>query len=140
MNLTRPHPKRGRIEMIPMIDTILILLIFYMSFSSFRRPEQRLDVPLAFHKGESGPVLQLNLHVRDANHIQVNQGESSFTLAALRVAIANYISVKLPVTVTIEADADTQYAAVIGALDACAEARLKHVAFRPIAEEAKATP
>ena len=139
MKLSRSHPKRGRVEMIPMIDTILILLIFYMSFSSFHRPEQRLDVPLAFHPGR-GDVVQLNLHVRDENHIQVNQGEARFTVAALRDALATYASVQLPVAVTIEADSDTQYAAVIGTLDACAESHLKHVAFRPIAEQPTATP
>ena len=36
MKLARRTVKRGRVEIIPMIDTILILLIFYMSFSSFR--------------------------------------------------------------------------------------------------------
>ncbi len=35
MKLKRRRIKRGRIEIIPMIDTIVILLIFYMSFSTF---------------------------------------------------------------------------------------------------------
>ncbi|MEI8064179.1 MAG: biopolymer transporter ExbD [Verrucomicrobiota bacterium] len=35
MKLKRRRIKRGRIEIIPMIDTIVILLIFYMTFSRF---------------------------------------------------------------------------------------------------------
>ena len=35
MKLKRRRLKRGRIEIIPMIDTIVILLIFYMTFSRF---------------------------------------------------------------------------------------------------------
>ena len=35
MKLKRRRVKRGRIEIIPMIDTIVILLIFYMTFSRF---------------------------------------------------------------------------------------------------------
>jgi biopolymer transport protein ExbD len=38
-------------------------------------------------------------------------------------------------TVIIEADPDTNYQAVIGALDACAIAHLKKVAFRPLPEK-----
>jgi biopolymer transport protein ExbD len=35
MKLKRRRVKRGRVEIIPMIDTIVILLIFYMTFSRF---------------------------------------------------------------------------------------------------------
>ena len=40
MKLKRSNLKPGRVEIIPLIDTILILLIFYMSFSTvaFRPP------------------------------------------------------------------------------------------------------
>ena len=30
MRLTRPEPKKARIEIIPMIDTIFFLLVFFM--------------------------------------------------------------------------------------------------------------
>ena len=42
MKLNRREVKRGRIEIIPMIDTILIMLIFYMSFSTFTQKEKRI--------------------------------------------------------------------------------------------------
>lgn len=35
MKIKRRAIKRGRIEIIPMIDTVVILLIFYMTFSRF---------------------------------------------------------------------------------------------------------
>ena len=35
MKFKRRKIKRGRVEIIPMIDTIVILLIFYMTFSRF---------------------------------------------------------------------------------------------------------
>src|ERR1017187_5476224 len=40
MKVKRRQIKRGRVEIIPMIDTIVILLIFYMSFSRFAEMER----------------------------------------------------------------------------------------------------
>ena len=47
MKVKRRQIKRGRVEIIPMIDTIVILLIFYMSFSRFAEMEReaRLTLP-----------------------------------------------------------------------------------------------
>src|ERR1043166_7276542 len=46
MKLKRRQIKRGRVEIIPMIDTIVILLIFYMSFSRFAEMEREARIPL----------------------------------------------------------------------------------------------
>ena len=45
MKFKRRKIKRGRVEIIPMIDTIVILLIFYMTFSRFAEA-QRANVTL----------------------------------------------------------------------------------------------
>ena len=46
MKLKRRRIKRGRIEIIPMIDTIVILLIFYMTFSRFAEASRESSVQL----------------------------------------------------------------------------------------------
>jgi biopolymer transport protein ExbD len=46
MKIKRRQIKRGRIEMIPMIDTIVILLIFYMSFARFAEMERDSSIKL----------------------------------------------------------------------------------------------
>ena len=46
MKLKRRRIKRGRIEIIPMIDTIVILLIFYMTFSRFAEASRENSVQL----------------------------------------------------------------------------------------------
>jgi biopolymer transport protein ExbD len=46
MKLKRRQIKRGRVEIIPMIDTIVILLIFYMSFSRFAEMEREARITL----------------------------------------------------------------------------------------------
>jgi len=46
MKVKRRQIKRGRVEIIPMIDTIVILLIFYMSFSRFAEMEREVRLKL----------------------------------------------------------------------------------------------
>ena len=46
MKIKRRKIKRGRVEIIPMIDTIVILLIFYMSFSRFAEMAREANIKL----------------------------------------------------------------------------------------------
>jgi biopolymer transport protein ExbD len=46
MKVKRRQIKRGRVEIIPMIDTIVILLIFYMSFSRFAEMQREANIKL----------------------------------------------------------------------------------------------
>ena len=46
MKLKRRKVKRGRVEIIPMIDTIVILLIFYMTFSRFAEATREANLKL----------------------------------------------------------------------------------------------
>jgi biopolymer transport protein ExbD len=144
MKLARRHPKRGRVEIIPMIDTILILLIFYMSFSSFTQTEKRIDarLPRIAKAGAVAPTevpLDITLHVRDKDNILVNNS-AVFDMFSLVDAMRGLAAIGQQATVVIEAEAETPYADVIGALDACAQARLTKVAFRPIETQAAPTP
>jgi biopolymer transport protein ExbD len=136
MKLTRRARKRGRVEIIPMIDTILILLIFYMSFSTFRKKEKRIDAKLPSIVTKVAPTqvtLDIVLHVKDRDNIIVN-GANTFDILSLRDAMMQLAAVGQKTTVIIEAEPNTSYQDVIGALDACAQAHLTKVAFRPLAE------
>ncbi len=137
MKLHRRALKQGRVEIIPMIDTILILLIFYMSFSSFKVTEKRIDAQMPLlRKVSTGAVtkvpLDFTLHVYNKDRIVVNNGATPFDMDTLRDAMMTLASIGQEATVIIEAEPDTSYEDVIGALDACAQANLKKVAFRPI--------
>ena len=143
MKLQRRKVKRGRVEIIPMIDTILILLIFYMSFSSFKVSEKRIDskMPLVAKVTKENPLVKqpmdFTLKVFNKDKIIVNNGATPFDLNTLRDAMMTLASIGQEATVVIEADPDTSYEDVIGALDACALANLKKVAFRPLGTEEK---
>src|SRR6516225_9698046 len=97
MKLTRRTVKRGRVEIIPMIDTISILLIFYMSFSTFKAKEKAIDSRLptiAKMTGGTPPTevpLDLNVHVHDKDTITVNG--APYTADTLRDAMINLASI-----------------------------------------------
>ncbi len=135
MKLQRRQPKRGRVEIIPMIDTILILLIFYMSFSTFTAKERRMDthVPYLVDRIPDAPPMEVLLHVRNQSEI-VLEGVV-YSPVGLRTALEPLGLVRNDVRVLIEAEPDTDYQAVINAMDACARARLRQLAFIPSAQQ-----
>jgi biopolymer transport protein ExbD len=137
VKLNRRSVKRGRVEIIPMIDTILILLIFYMSFSTFSAKEKRINsrLPLIAKPGNVAPTevpLDITIHVHDQDRFVVNGGE--FDFANLLVTMQTLRSIGQKATIVIEGNPDTSFQAVIRALDSCAQNMLTNVAFRPLAE------
>ena len=139
MKIARRQAKRGRIEIIPMIDTILILLIFYMSFSTFTAREKSIDakLPQLVKVAPTQVPLDIVLHVRSKHEIFANGAR--YTADTLRDAMRQLASIGQDTTVVIEADPETSYQAIVSALDACALANLKKVAFRPLLDKVAAT-
>ncbi|MEI6084651.1 MAG: biopolymer transporter ExbD [Verrucomicrobiota bacterium] len=130
MKLERRNCKRGRIEIIPMIDTILILLIFYMSFSSFSTTEKRLEARLPLGDPGGTGVVDLVIHVRNETEIIVNG--TTFDQTSFRATLTGLSAATENVNLVIEAEAGTTYQAIINVMDACAQAKLTRVAFRPL--------
>lgn len=144
MKIKRRNVKRGRIEVIPLIDTILILLIFYMSFSTFEKKEKRIDAKMPLISKNMTPStkfeLDLTLHVYSRTNILVNGMPPGYDSETLREVMKQFSTTPdQQVTVVIEGEPDAPYQAIISALDACAQAKLTKVAFRPLAEKPAAT-
>jgi biopolymer transport protein ExbD len=78
--------------------------------------------------------LDITLHVFNQTNILVNG--ASFDYKGLCDQMSQFTTTpEQKVTVVIEGEADTQYQAIISALDACAQAKLTKVAFRPLPEK-----
>src|SRR5258706_3945718 len=102
MKIARRQAKRGRVEIVPMIDTILILLIFYMSFSTFSAKERRIDakMPLVAKAAAVAPTqvtLDIVLHVRNQDEILANG--ASYTADTLRDALQQLATIGQDATV-----------------------------------------
>jgi biopolymer transport protein ExbD len=136
MKLKRRIIKRARIEIIPMIDTILMLLVFYMSFSTFNKREKRFNTRLPLISAAHTPTqvpLDIVLHVKDPGNIVVN-GATSYDISGLRDAMMQLTAVGQDTTIIIEADPSSSYQDVVSVLDVCAQAHLAKVALRPLPE------
>jgi biopolymer transport protein ExbD len=137
MKLRRRTIKRARIEIIPMIDTILMLLVFYMCFSTFNKKEKRFNVTLPLLSSVSASTqvpLDIVLHVKDQHNIIVN-GATTYDVPGLRDAMMQLTAVGQDTTIIIEADPASSYQDVVSVLDACAEAHLTKVALRPLPDK-----
>jgi biopolymer transport protein ExbD len=137
MKLERRTIKRGRVEIIPLIDTILILLIFYMTFSTFTKSEKRIDatLPLVSTAAKLRQMpLDIHLHVKQQGDVIVNDA-NTYDLLSLRDTLKQLAAIGQHTTIVIEADPDTSYQNVINVLDMCAQAHLLKVSFRPLAEK-----
>ena len=137
MKLKRRTLKRARIEIIPMIDTILMLLVFYMSFSTFTKREKRFNATLPVVSA-SAPTTQVPLdivlHVKDRNNILVNNS-ASYDVPGLRDAMMQLTAVGQDTTIIIEADPNASYQDVVSVLDVCAQAHLTKAALRPLPDK-----
>lgn len=130
MKLPRHSSKRGRVEIIPLIDTVLILLIFYMSFSTFQKKEQHLRAPLPVFTDKGPPPVEVLIQIRSTGELTVN--ETVYDAATLHHLLGTIAVTDPRTSVIISADPTTKYHAVIRAMDVCAQANLRKVAFQPL--------
>jgi len=119
-----------------MIDTILILLIFYMSFSTFSASERRLAARMPEYQthlmpGQRDvPPPEITIYVRSSGEFVVNG--VPYESSTLRDSLTTLGLVAPETRVVIEADPATKYQMVITAADVCAQAKLHRLAFRPV--------
>ena len=135
MRIARHTPKSGRVEIIPMIDRILTLQIIYRSFSTLTAKEKRLEARLTEYppglttEQINIPPPEITIHVRSKDAFIVNG--VTYEPGTLRDSLAALRAVAPETKVIIDADPETRYQAVINAADVCAQAKLRHLAFRP---------
>ena len=127
MKLTRRPPKKARIEIIPMIDTVFFLLVFFM-MASLSMTVYR-GVPLSLPKAASGEPRQDRLSVsvtRDGtiylDRDQVEPAELTEKLRALHGKDPEIV-------VVVSADGDVTHRHVVEAMDAARVAGISRMAI-----------
>ncbi len=127
MKLTRRPSKKARIEIIPMIDTVFFLLVFFM-MASLSMTVYR-GVPLSLPKAASGEPRQDRLSVsvtRDGtiylDRDQVEPAQLTEKLRALREKDPEIV-------VVVSADGDVTHRHVVEAMDAARVAGISKMAI-----------
>ncbi len=136
MKLQRRNVKRGRIEIIPMIDTIVILLIFYMSFSRF--VEQTREASIKLPKSYAGDEFrqlpyQVIINMYDSDKMSIDKAE--YNVQELSGLLRGYKAKfaeedpKANMTIVLRASKEMTYQDLSGFMRGVAKAGIADVTF-----------
>ncbi len=135
MRLPRKYRKKARIEIIPMIDTMFFLLVFFMVATLSMTVQRGISVNLphaASARDEIKQVVTLTLTKEGKLYFDIEEVASPAE-AALRLASKNNADGQ--VSVVINADRAVEHGHVIDLMDAVRRAGVSRiaVAVRPLA-------
>lgn len=134
MNLRPNRRKPPEMVLIPLLDVVLVLLIFFMVSTSFKDPDaSRLRIQLPQAQGTEVPAEepeQLRIAIDQSGHFFVDdQAVVDRRTQTLVQAISGALGERKGLPVVIQADALSPHQAVMTALDAAAELGLTKIAF-----------
>ena len=117
--------KRPRIEIVPMIDVIFFMLVFFMIFATFKTAQTgvKVDLPKTTHLGENEQNTAVISITRDG---RVFFGKQEVSLAELRVKTATVLQKDQGSQFVIKPDATVGYQDLIKVMDIMAEAGVTH--------------
>jgi biopolymer transport protein ExbD len=116
MKLRRRESKKARIEIIPMIDVIFFLLVFFMVSSLAMTKVNSVQVALPKTSSSAQSLKQkIILSVKKTGEIFVNQ--TSVSLSGVGAALADAMKGDPQEVVLVNADEGANYGLVIKAMD-----------------------
>lgn len=131
MNFKRGyHREAPEINLIPLIDVLLVILIFLMVTTTYARySELKINLPTA--AGEQSPQKPLTIQVSvDAiGHYQINEKNIEPSTEALSSAMAAIAKGNAETVVVISADSKATHQAVVNAMEAARRAGLSRITF-----------
>lgn len=131
------HVEEARIDLTPMIDTVMFLLIFFMVTTRLGQEETDLGITLPGAMEASGPVDMPDeqiIEIDAKGNVSLNgrrfEGREMPDLLAtlVRYRLSSEAS-HIKYMITIQADDAADYARVIDVMNACAGAGIKDVTF-----------
>jgi biopolymer transport protein ExbD len=131
MNLRSHAPlQHPGIQLAPLVDVLLLLLIFFLLTWNAARNENELDVKVpkaASAKEKSAPVGDVVVNVKADGNVVVNR--RTLTAAELTDLLKSLVQLNAEQAVIIRGDEAGAYKNIIGVLNICTEAGITNVAF-----------
>jgi biopolymer transport protein ExbD len=131
MNLRGHAPlQHPGIQLAPLVDVLLLLLIFFLLTWNAARNENELDVKVpkaASAKEKSAPVGDVVVNVKADGNVVVNR--RTLTAAELTDLLKSLVQLNAEQAVIIRGDEAGAYKNIIGVLNICTEAGITNVAF-----------
>lgn len=141
MNLRPRRREEPELNLVPMIDVVLVLLIFFMVATSLRhQSELEIRLPEASSQPMPGDVAQLEVDIDAAGRYAVNgRALEAVDAAALKARLTAEASGRnLPLTVN--ADGRTPHQAVVRVLDVAGQLGIRSLAIATVNEPRPASP
>jgi biopolymer transport protein ExbD len=118
------------IQLAPLVDVLLLLLIFFLLTWNAARNENELDVKVpkaAAAKPNNAPVGDVVVNVKADGNVVVNR--RTLTSAELTDLLKSLVALNTEQAVIIRGDEAGAYKNIIGVLNICTEAGITNVAF-----------
>ncbi len=141
MNLRPRRREEPEINLVPMIDVVLVLLIFFMIATSLRHSsELEIRLPEASGKPVPGDVAQLTVDIDAAGRYAVNgRSLESMDAATLKATLLAETGGRL-LPLTIGADGRTPHQAVVTVLDVAGQLGIRQLAIATAGESNPPNP
>jgi biopolymer transport protein ExbD len=143
LRIRRPPPQKARIELIPMIDTMAFLLVFFMIASLAMSQQAGLPVSLPRAEAANSQTWgDRSLVVTLENDGRVYLNKTQVSPASLAEAIRGRLAARPDLVVVINADEDIRHGEVVAAMDAAkrAGAQRMAIATQPVPEGPELEP
>jgi biopolymer transport protein ExbD len=131
MNLrSRAQPHHPGIQLAPLVDVLLLLLIFFLLTWNAARNENELDVKVpkaSAAKEKPAPPGDVVVNVKADGNLVVNR--RTMTAPELKELLKGLVELFPEQAVVIRGDEAGAYKNIIGALNICTEAGITNVAF-----------
>ncbi len=132
MNFQRRRSRdEPEINLIPMIDVLLVILIFLMVTTSYAKyAELQINLPQASGEAVKALVKPINVAVDSSEHYAINNSGISYTgigslVASLKAAAGD----QADPTIVINADAKATHQSVINVMEAARQAGYGRITF-----------
>lgn len=131
MNLrSRAGLQHPGIQLAPLVDVLLLLLIFFLMTWNAARNENELDVKVpkaSAAKEKSAPIGDVVVNVKADGNVVVNR--RTLSGAELTELLKGLVQLNSEQAVVIRGDEAGAYKNIIGVLNVCTEAGVTNVAF-----------
>ncbi|MBI1368014.1 MAG: hypothetical protein GC162_05105 [Planctomycetes bacterium] len=137
MSFAQPVEQRRRasVPLAPMLDIMFLLLIFFVTTSSFRAEEQQIDVKLPTAQASSPTQprrTEVIVNVKSDGTIVV--GNQSYNPPALFEMMRSLTTDYPDEHVIIRGDKDTRYETIVSVMDVARSAGVKSIYFATVKE------
>lgn len=132
MNFQRGRSREEpEINLIPMIDVLLVILIFLMVTTSYAKfSELQINLPQAGGEASTAPAKPINVAIDASEHYAIdNQGISYTGVESLVTPLKKAAGDQADPTIIINADAKAPHQSVINVMEAARQAGYGRITF-----------